>query len=484
MSEHKTITDPYYVMSPGQVASDRFIPKPQSVVLLATLELMVRDRSGCYMLVTCSRYDEVESDYDESASAATLDWAPESAQWSPPDIARELGKPSGGWSSVRIIREAIAEGTSSWDAEDALERVLSTWACGLGKLRSVGSLTEYKRSWSSPQVAKVYHVLRYRAATDECDRRALADAESRKGFWYLPIEDAAYERSTRQRLCPRHKRTETLFLSRPMTSNLGLLVNDSETRRELREEAVSLDSEHFVREETGLLVCGDIAGYGAACSYALKMGNLQFGGDKAAEMLRDSASYAFMRLFHDAGIWQVHVAGDGFIAGMPLHTDSEHEKRTAIQEFFEAYRNLIELLDRFSGVISEHRSQNQPGKTLATSTLLGSRIAVHYGRYRYGKMGQAASLVSAFDGAAIIDVARLEQALSAMTKRPETAVQKRLAEYRHTAIASPEAVRAWGGARSAPDLLAKCGTAAARSKEFRGTAHVFGVVPETAREAG
>jgi hypothetical protein len=80
--------------------------------------------------------------------------------------------------------------------------------------------------------------------------------------------------------------------------------------------------------------------------------------------------------------------------------------------FFNAYQRFLNWLELTNQHLAEHASSND-----ASAPRLGSRLAVHAGRYRYGKIGLAASMVPAFDGAAIIDVSRLEQGLRAHAKR-------------------------------------------------------------------
>src|SRR6185436_7895332 len=116
----------------------------------------------------------------------------------------------------------------------------------------------------------------------------------------------------------------------------------------------------------------------------------------------------FTQMFLDAGISHVHTAGDGFLCAIPC---AASQARDAFEDFFGAYHRFLSWLEMTNQQITQHASQNghEPPQ-------LGSRLAVHVGEYSYGKIGLAASVVPAFDGAAIIDVSRLEQGLRAQVK--------------------------------------------------------------------
>lgn len=462
----KLITADYHVLPGDPSAKQEFKFPPYDVVLVAALELSVRDSSGSHVLVTNPRYDVVNGGDDGEP--------PESAQWAVPYVTRRVDKKNRkAWKTVGGILKAIEQAKEEWDPTEALGGLMATWAVGLTDLELLGEFTEYKRSWSNPQVPKIYHVMRYAASSDECEPRALADPESRQGFSYLPIDDDRYSRVITDRECARHKRIESVFLARPLASNLRHVLSEAHERDRLREKAVPLEESDFFYDVSGYVVAGDIAGYGAACEYAHKMGTIDFGGDEAAARLRTSATGAFTQMFHEAGIWQVHTAGDGFIAGVPV--DADEDGASALARFLQSYLGLLRLLDRTRGLIDDHRTKNKSRAKPGDAGMLGSRLAIHFGEYRYGKMAQAASLASAFDGQAITFVSRLEQGLRTIVKDPTSDGGSKLEGVLHSAIASDEAVKEWGGLAKTPPMLDKLGKAAALSKEFKRKASIFAV---------
>jgi hypothetical protein len=181
-----------------------------------------------------------------------------------------------------------------------------------------------------------------------------------------------------------------------------------------------------------------------------------------AAILRDSATVGFTNLFLDAGINEIHLAGDGFICAMPLGRPSEAS--AALRRFARAYAAYLEVLEDLNGRIEAFVIKDT---AQARAPLLGSRLAIHYGPYRYGKMSQAASLVTSFDGSHIVRVSRLEQALRAITKDQALADRYKVRDVRHTAAASRAVIDLLAPEKVILKNLFKASTPfAASSKEF------------------
>jgi hypothetical protein len=463
---------PYQVISVDTAADATFVPDPIEVVLVATLEVSIRDSQGEYLLVTSPRY--------ETAG----DTAPiESSHWNPPYVAQTIATPRVGWKNVGQVRQAIESAVSggipqvtqsgqpgpSWFPQTALEEIMATWACGLYEAQLIDTITEYKRSSSNSTVMKIYHVMRFGAKMSTCVHRALADPDSRKGFSFLPIDEERFATAVHERDCDRHGVRELVFVGKPLVSNLAHVVSNETKRDRLRGSAVEIGRDHFYAAHEGVLFCGDISNYGSACRYAQKeMQGIDIDGDDAGTLLRDLATSAITRIFHDAGISQVHTAGDGFIAAIPV--ESDEVAMQCIDRFLAAYGTFTALLDKVHARIAAHHAE---AHGLGDQTSLGSRLAVHVGAYRYGKMAQAASLVTSFDGGAIIDVARLEQGLRAITKDADQASRVDIEGARHCVIMSKAAVARLGGQSKMPPRLTGGRETRAESKESVEVAYVF-----------
>jgi hypothetical protein len=388
--------------------TDQFQYRPQGLQIVATLEVAIRDAQGASMLVTCPRYEPVEQE-----PGALLAHEIEAGQWTPPFINYRIeGEPP---ATVGQMMTTFKQAHARLDVEGDLKRYVDSLSCRLGESEFLGGFVEYKYSWDSPRVPRAYLILRYKADLSYCYERALADAELLKGFRYLPIDDEAYRRATKRRRCGLHNVEHTLFMRKPLATNLQHLLDRADTRHLIREGAVEVKREHFFTQYGGILFCGDIANYGAACRYVRdKMsGQLFTRPDEdqalADDILRESAAIGFTQMFLDAGISHVHTAGDGFLCAIPC---ADPQLRVAFGDFFAAYHRFLAWLEMTNQQITQHASRNGD-----KAPQLGSRLAVHAGEYRYGKIGLAASVVPAFDGAAIIDVSRLEQGLRAHVKQ-------------------------------------------------------------------
>jgi hypothetical protein len=151
----------------------------------------------------------------------------------------------------------------------------------------------------------------------------------------------------------------------------------------------------------------DLAGYGTACKFASEhMGSFDKTGREIATQFRISVANLFYGFLAKIGLSQIHMAGDGLICGFPKRLFPECNPGKALQVFVASYRTFLGEVERLNSYISDQASR------------VGSRIAIHYGSYRFGRVAQARSFASDFDGASIIEVARLEAALRIFLKGP------------------------------------------------------------------
>lgn len=440
-------------------AGDRFKARPQSLHIIATLEIAVRDELGTSMLITCPRYDHVEQ--EESSSEQIAAWEIEAGQWTPPFIKYSVKARAS--ATVGGMMKSFKEAKQAFPIEQDLARYIDSLSCGLGNATYTDGFVEYKPSWDSPGTMKAYLILRYRVDTADCDGRALADAEWLKGFRFLPIDDGVYEDVTQKRFCPHHDRTHRIFVRKPLATNLEHVLEDAGRRHAIGERALKIERTHFFTRYEGMLFCADIANYGAACQYAGDyMGGFPKGQggehELADDFLRESATVGFTRLFLEAGVSHVHIAGDGFLCGIPCTTP---DRRARFDEFLVAYRRFLRLLDLTNRYLADHAKRSR-----RTAPKLGSRLAVHAGEYSYGKTGLAASLVPAFDGGAIIDVSRLEQGLRARVKKRENTLPGA-----HHVIVSTDAKKQIGSLTNT--ALSPLGRYVVRSKESRQHGSIF-----------
>jgi hypothetical protein len=120
--------------------------------------------------------------------------------------------------------------------------------------------------------------------------------------------------------------------------------------------------------------------------------------------LRNTATVAFSRLFLRSSIYQTHTAGDGILCAIPREELEADPAR--LRRFFMHYHQMLDEIESINeALMSLGVSRSKPAPRL------GSRLAIHYGSYRFGKTSLFGSLAPAFDGASIIHAARLEAGL-------------------------------------------------------------------------
>jgi hypothetical protein len=267
----------------------------------------------------------------------------------------------------------------------------------------LGGFIEVKRSYRNPSLILCYKIIRYGLQLDHEDPglRDLADSEARRGHVFLPLDDP--ESVVQVRHSERHERTEQWFLGKPLASNVSQIIRTPEQLTRLRERAIPLQRYHFRHEEQGLLCTADLAGYGTALRYAQEqMHGFGFRGEQMAELLQSSVIRHFEVIFSQLGVSQIRTLGDGFMAAFPDRVFPEGSD--VVTALIRSWRQFLETLEQLNEAIRDPR------------LAMGSRMALHYGTYQYGRIGLGRSFAPTFDGASVVEVARLEQGLALAVK--------------------------------------------------------------------
>jgi hypothetical protein len=213
--------------------------------------------------------------------------------------------------------------------------------------------------------------------------------------------------------------------------------------------------EEFRREEDGILLCVDIAGYGTVANDGPDRRNLDLRVSRAADEFRFGIATSFWSFLMRVGLTQVQLAGDGFICALPsriFEGSLEQELRRLLHEYLRIVLRLNEQC-----VSAEHVS-------------VGSRLAVHSGRYRFGRIALAHQASVGFEGATVIEVARLEAALRDRMR----AMRAEGSRIKHSMILSAHLLTAGkqlGGIL--PDGVEPLGDISVQIKEYAASGSVF-----------
>lgn len=125
-------------------------------------------------------------------------------------------------------------------------------------------------------------------------------------------------------------------------------------------------------------------------------------GEQMAELLQSSVIRQFDIIFSQLGVSQIRTLGDGFMAAFPHRVFPD--VADVVTALIGYWRRFLETLEQLNEDIRDPR------------LAIGSRMALHYGSYQYGRIGLGRSFSPTFDGASVVQVARLEQGLALAVK--------------------------------------------------------------------
>lgn len=376
--------------------SHRVEPSPVELWLISTLEVTIRHEGRPFFLLTYPSYSLSKTHGADIGEG----------YWTPPHVGFHVHFQYSAPGTVGRIKEAFSEFERKVDVEESMRQAAYLMGLSDPDISECGSFIELKTSPRSPNLVKCYKIMRFCVTgVGERSRRNLGDPECRKGYIFLPLEDM--ETVLTSRWSEPHGRNQLFFLGKPLISNVEYIVGDAGRLAQTVDRAINLATSDFFREENGILLCCDLAGYGTACKYATEeMGTFDLRGKEVATDFRESVAKMFYELLGRAGVSQVHMAGDGFIAAIPERLFLDGDVVPVIHAFFDRYLELLKHVEELNTYIKD------------TSRHLGSRLAIHFGPYRYGRIARARSIGADFDGASIVEVARLEAALRQYTKGP------------------------------------------------------------------
>jgi class 3 adenylate cyclase len=429
--------------------SHRLPVRPVELWHVATLEIVVKDEFGIYLLLSMLNYDEDDPEHDPEDD-------PDEGYWTPPFVSYPVDMRYRAPTSAGAVRQMFDASEDRRRMDEAVSQL--AWQIGLGdpRIEYLGSFMELKSSPRYAEHVKCFKMHRYSIQVgDDYGVRNLADPEARLGFVYLPLDHPDEVLIPRDN--PRYQRMEQWFRGKPIATNVEyLLKRDADA---MRDRAITLRPEHWWRAEEGLLCVVDLAGFGGAARYAReRMSSFHLTGDDIATELRSSVVTYFEKILARLGASQVQTAGDGFIAAFPCRV---FDPATVAERLLVSWHRSLQELERLNLAIR------------APEHTLGSRMALHYGPYRYGRIGQALSYWPALDGQSIVEVTRLEQGLALQAQKSDN-TRDRTNSQSHRLIISDHAHKYCAATlHEASDRVVASGRIPLQVKEFEGDAHEY-----------
>jgi hypothetical protein len=232
--------------------------------------------------------------------------------------------------------------------------------------------------------------------------RNLADPEVRRGYVYLPIQ-GKHLRDLWIRDSKTHGRAEKWFLGKPIQSNVQHVLSSVERVSAIAAKGFEIEAKSYARSESGLIWVVDLSGYGATLKHVgATMHSFRESGSQAQDFFRQEVTEQFQIMLGELDVTQAQIAGDGFVAAFPDRVfPSIIETRDRIVSRWCEFLAYIQILNK---------SIREPDRKV------GSRMVLHIGSYRFGRIGGPRSFSPAFDGGPIIQAVRLDQGLSAAIK--------------------------------------------------------------------
>jgi hypothetical protein len=287
----------------------------------------------------------------------------------------------------------------------------------------------------------------------ESGLRNLADPEGLRGWVYLPLDDLDSVIVRKRRMgCE-----EWWFRGRPLAPEVQYLLQP-EHRPRLLEQPVKLRPEHFYRDEVGLILIADLAGWAVALQEARGMTAIGVDGPENVERLLASTSDTLYQFVDAIGPTYAQALGDGVLVAFPERLFDPEDVLARVMPGWRRLLGQVEAVNRYL----RHRG-----------ITIGSRLVAHHGPYRYGRIGQARAHGAAVQGVSIVEATRLEQGLANFVRGQGGAGG---GGWRHTLAVSDAALGAYPAALEGfTRHLEPAGGGLLRAKESALPAHLWKV---------
>jgi len=381
----------YKVFTENHSNETRLDLPPVYIWVLSTLEICVAEGRANRIILSYPSYP-----LDNQASAPSHD----ESYWAPPFVAYPVLFDFSAPASLGSLRRLAEQRLATVDVPRDLGHLAYQMGLSDVDFEKRESFIELKTSPRSPALVRAYYILRHGLAELDSDcLRNLADPEVRRGYVFCPVDlDNSPAISTR--FDSAHSRNETWFLGKPMQSNIEHVLRTDGMRSQVERRPIPVPGEQFYRRESGIIFVADISHYGRAMQYVrANMRSFDSTGDEFAEMLSTNLIALFYAMLGRLGVTQVQFAGDGFVAALPSRLFFDDDETAACANILDAWSALIAKIERQNLGIRDE------------SHHIGSRLAIHYGQYRFGRLGGVDSFSPAFDGYSIVEAVRVEQGL-------------------------------------------------------------------------
>jgi hypothetical protein len=336
-------------------------------------------KEGTFLLIECPRYSYANSN------------KPKSFFWASPYLAIKLDTKVEEKTTVKEVIDLYKEELESNKDkiellhEHYLNNLRVSECCIKGK-----NYVEYKKSFRDTNVWKCYYIQEYYINNDinEKSLRNLLDPEGVHHFRYYRIE-SSYSM----------KRKNILFEGKPLSSNITrFIINNYKNKNYLID--VDINKLKLVLSYSGYILKFDICGSTKALReiedthQSFTRNGLQYGHDFLVGL-----GFIMESELRNAGIFQYHIEGDGFLATAPIKNKIDVNK---IIKLIKKITTEIDIFTRKINIVNNNFSY---------------RAVLMKGNYNYGKNYGLFSNKLSYMGQAFVTVARMEQCLKDEIKK-------------------------------------------------------------------
>lgn len=404
MPFYQRITDADYAIPDGVTVSNLYV--------VSSLEISVADKTGTGLALRLHSYpsDTLRPGY-----------------WAPPNLQYPVNN---GYDAPQQTHEIVAEMETFVQGHAAAMREdLTLLAESFGLRGAVidrvqeDYVVELKPSINQPAIINAFCTVRFalRRGLREGSEANLVDREGRHGFVLLPLDGPARQIQVRERRDTAGTNQHSLyFLGKPIMSGLHHILKDRVRVDAMRRRAIDVTLVETRLAQRGIVAVADVAGYGRVLNSEFL--GLMTDPNTERREYQSRVLGALETALTATGTTQVQTAGDGFVAGYPTADDER------------VLDTLMDVIQHWTDSVSIIDGINERLASAGNRLRLGSRIALHFGNYEWGRINGMGSFMPAFNGPAIVDTARLEQGLNSYVN--DSASTAEVSEPQHSLVLS------------------------------------------------
>lgn len=359
---------------------------PSEYWILNCFFFVLREGSNTYLPLTCPIYKITKSGNIEGGL------------WTPPYVARKIEGTIKRLTTPKSIKKMMAQ--YEHDNIDKINDDISYMFYYLGvqnyELTKLSEFTEYKTSYSEPTKIKCYHIINHLVTDmDKASIVNIVDPECMRNLHFIDLN------SNINNLPKRSNEKFPSYNGKVLSSNLYKVLEEQRCKLTDNKTCNIVEETFLWNEFEGILFSYDINSSGKIRN---KIENdyvsLYQNGYEISEDFISNILIIFTQVLAENGIYQYRLEGDGFIAAIPKN-DFE------LFNIKENYIDITAILKIFK------KCDEEIEKLLSCSeNVFSSKVAIHYGKYKYGKIGGIEARSTTFSGKELFVLSRLRDGIA------------------------------------------------------------------------